>query len=151
MAGSAVAELTNWAIDQGLLPQRYDKELRPKPEGGFRPHFDWRAGQPRPLKVHVFRTRPPCTHVLVGARAEVRVAGDKLKITITEKQVERVEGPPLVKLGVWFDGLWSSAVRKTRERAAAVVIKQGKHRVKLRVRAAVLTDAELAFALGVRL
>ncbi len=151
VAGSVVAELTNWAIDRGLLPRRYDKELRPKPKGGFRPHFDWRAGQPRPLKVHVFRTRRPCAHVLVGARAEVRVAGDRLKVSITDKQVERVEGPPLVKLGLWFDGLWSTAVRKTRARAATVVLKRGKHEIKLRVRAAVLTDEELAFALGVQL
>lgn len=151
VAGSAVAELTNWAIDEGLLPRRYDKELRPDPEGGFRPHFDWRVGQPRPLKVHVFRTRRPCAHVLVGARAEVQVKGEKLKLTITDRQVEHVEGPPLVKLGIWLDGLWSTAVRKTKERAAAVVLKHGKHQLKLRIREAVLTDDELAFSLGVGL
>src|SRR5262245_3336813 len=43
IASSTAAELANWAIDRGHLPQHYTRSLEPRPDGQFRPHFDYLA------------------------------------------------------------------------------------------------------------
>lgn len=147
IAGSAVAELANWAMERGLIPARYDRDLKPKAEGGFAPILDWEHRQPRPLKIHVFRRRKPCAHVQIGARARVAVKKERLVLTLEDRQVERVQGPALVRLGVWIDSLWSRAITTTKELAAQTRLRLGRHEVRLGIVRAHLSERELALGL----
>lgn len=147
IGGSAVAELSNWAMKRGLIPARYDRDLKPKAEGGFSPIFDWEHQQPRPLKIHVFR-KQPCAHVQVGARARVAVRNDKVVLSLEDKRVERVQGPPLVQLGVWLDSLWSRAITTTKELAAQTRLRLGDHEVSVRIEQARLYQRELVLGLS---
>jgi hypothetical protein len=150
VAGSAVAELSNWAMERGLIPARYDRDLKPKAEGGFSPIFDWEHRQPRPLKIHVFRKQKPCAHVQVGARARVAVKKEKLVLTLEDREMERVQGPPLVRLGVWLDSLWSRALTTTKELAAQTRLRLGGHEVRVRIEQARLYQRELVLGLSGR-
>ena len=49
MSGSAVAELANWAIDEGHAPRWYDRSLKPTEKGEFRPRFDYVAADRAPV------------------------------------------------------------------------------------------------------
>jgi hypothetical protein len=157
LSGSAVAELGNWAMEQGLIPARYDKKLRPKKRGGVRPMLDWIAADARPLKVHVFRSASPCTHLRLGARADVTLIRGarygapppRLRLRIGQRKVEQVEGSIWIKLGVFFDQLWSKNLTKTQERAAGLTLTRGGRRISLRLDAAKLTPAELALSFAI--
>lgn len=150
LSGSAVAELGNWAMAQGLVPKRYDQKFRPTQRGGVEPILDWIAGDGRPLKVHVFRRVKPCAHVRVGARASADVVGDKLRLRIADRRVEAVDGPPIVKLGLFFDSLWSNNVARTQERAAAISFERGGRRFNLRLSRARLRSDELALGFSIQ-
>lgn len=125
LAGSALAEIGNDAMQRGLLPRRYDGSLRPKKNGGTIPRYDWRADQPRPLKLRIHKVSTPCAQVVLGAKLDVRRHGKRLEVGIHEGRIEEVHGAPLTRLWIWMRQLWQGPVDKTREMASGAMLTLG--------------------------
>jgi hypothetical protein len=89
--------------------------MRPDPAGALRPRFAWRNGADRPLVIHVLCDEPPCFRLEVGARARAEVVGDALRLAVSDGQVEAVEGPWIVELGVWWRLLGQAPIHATAE------------------------------------
>ncbi len=120
MSGSMVAELGNWAIDNGQLPPRYDSDLEPDPKGHFRPRFDWLAGDERPMKIHVVSTEPQCVQLRIGARPRLRFVGQDLVFHLDDGQIEQVTGTWIVQLGVQFKRLGKGPMAFSKQRAKSM-------------------------------
>jgi hypothetical protein len=144
IAGSAVAELANWAIDRGHLPQHYTRDLEPKPDGAYRPYFDYRADDPaRPLKVHVVQERGGCPHFAVGMRVELHVEGDRLDIALLDRYVEHARASRLLEIGLWLKQLVQGSIDRSRRAAAHVRLTIGGRTFVTRATRAELRDGEL--------
>jgi hypothetical protein len=150
ISGSASAELANWAIDRGHLPQRYTRSLAPDPQGQFRPHLDYIAGLPvRPFKIHVFQERGGCSYFLVGLRPEVAMRGGKLEVAALDHRIEEVDGPAHIQLAVWLKQLLVRSVDRTRRLAAETRFEIGRRAFTTRAVGARFDGDELAFQLRV--
>lgn len=150
LAGSTVAEIANWAIDHGHLPGRYTRTLRPRPDGEFRPVFDWvGAGSPRGLVLHVFQERGGCSYLAVGVRPEVAVVRGSLVATLRDREIIETLGPVTLQIGVWLKSLVSRAADTTRRFAATTRLEAGGRRFDTRVTRAVLERDELVLDLVV--
>jgi len=141
LSASAAAELANWAIDRGHLPQHYTRDLKPAADGQFRPYFDYRAGdRARPVKIHIFQERGGCSHFVVGLRAAVRVNADKLELATRDQYVEQAQAGVLLELGLAIKQLIEGSLDRSRRAFARVEVTIGG-----RVLAVQLLRAELAF------
>ncbi len=150
ISGSAVAEVANWAIANGHLPPWYTRDLEPKPEGEYRPYFDYRADdRVRPLKVHVVQERGGCSYFRVGLRPELAVVDDKLEIGMRDRYVERAVAGTLLELGLWFKQLVEGSIDSTKRAVARIELSVGHRQFATRVvRAAIVAD-ELRLVLAV--
>ena len=81
ISASTAAEIANWSIDHGYLPQHYTRDLDPKPDGEYRPRFDYVAeDKPRPVKIHLFQDRGGCSYFQVGMALRVDASDDQLNL-----------------------------------------------------------------------
>lgn len=148
LAGSAVAEIANWAIEQRRLPRHYTRTLKPRPDGEFRPVFDWvGSGSPRPLVLHVFQERGGCSYLAVGVRPEIAVVGGSLVATLRDREVQETLGPVTLQIGVWLKSLVSRAADTTRRLSARTLIEVGGRRFDTRVNRAALEGDQLVLEL----
>jgi hypothetical protein len=150
IAGSAVAELANWAIDRGHLPQRYTRDLEPKPDGAYRPYFDYRVDdRARPLKVSVVQQRGGCARFDVGMRVELHVVDDRLDIDLLDRYVEHAHASRLLEIGLWLKQLVQGSIDRSRRAAAHVRFVIGGRTFTTRATSAEIRDGELRVALRV--
>jgi hypothetical protein len=149
ISSSTATELANWAIERGHLPQRYTRGLEPKPDGEFRPRFDYLADDPaRPVKVHVFQARGGCSYFRVGLRLALDIVDDKLEVSTLDQIVEQANAPAAIGIALWLKQLVQGSVDRSRQAAAHTQLTIGGRRFTTRaVRAAVAGD-ELQFELG---
>ena len=126
LAAETVAEIANWAIATGRAPRRHDRDLNPRPDGAYFPMLGWRRGDRRPLEIHVFRFERPCSVIRVAARPEITSAAGEVKVGIRDGVIERVEGSPAVKLGVWASRLFEGAIDKSRSLASTTTTRVGR-------------------------
>ena len=102
LAGSAVAELANWAIQSGRTPQWYARSLKPDPAGEFRPRFDFiPEDTAHPWKVYSFQERGGCSYFRVGVDATVALRGDQLEATVVDRVLERKSANPVIEVLAW--------------------------------------------------
>ena len=148
LAGGTVAELANWAIARGELPDRYDQGGRPAADGDFEPGLAWSPGS-RPLKIHLWKTRAPCLQVRLGATPRVRLEGDRLVLAVDDGTIESVKGPLLVEIGAWFYRLGADAIRFSGETARRMRFTLAGRHMRAVVRAARLRRDELVLDLHV--
>lgn len=153
VAGSAAAELGNWGIAEGHLPQRYTRKLEPATDGPYTPHFDWRADVPaRPLLVHMFARRGKgCAHFAAAARPHVRVAGGEVHAHLTNRRMEHSVGPPLLELLAGVNGIFQRSVSKTKSAAAQTQITVGGRDVRAELVGAEISadDIHASFTLSI--
>jgi hypothetical protein len=148
ISGSTAAELANWSIDHGHLPQRYTRDLEPRPDGEFRPRLDYLAGDPvRPLKIHVFQERGGCSYFRVGLRLQLQIAGDRLEVTTLDQRVETADASALLELALWVKQLIQGSVDRSRRAAAHTQLTIGGRTFTTRAVGAAVADGELRFAL----
>jgi len=127
MSGSTVAELANWAMAKGLVPDRYDGKGKPKKDGELRPGLDWVRGDERPMKVVLWDLDKPCMRITMSAKPSIRIVDEKLEIAATDTETDDVEASAFTKVGVWFYILWKDAMKlhqKTSARMKMVVAGQ---------------------------
>src|SRR6185436_17449262 len=148
ISSSTATELANWAIDRGHLPQHYTRSLERRPDGQFRPHFDYLADQPvRPLKIHVLQDRGGCSSFQVGLRLQLRIVDDQLEVTTLDQIVEAANASRMLEIALWLKQLVQGSIDRSRRAAAHTRLTIGGRAFEARaVRAAVVGD-ELAFEL----
>lgn len=150
VAGSALAELGNWAMAGELIPARFDAELRPAPDGAYRVALDWSEDATRPLDLHVFRTTGRCSHVLARARPAADLAAAGVDLELRDRVIARVRGSELVRLWVWARENLTRAARRSWQSATTTRVTLGPATLDARVVAMDLTT-ELAIELTLRI
>ena len=149
MSGSAMAELANWAMDEGHLPRRYNQDMEADASGDLSLRIDWSAGGARPLRLHVFMEQPECIRVLVAATMSVGVERGDLKTIVSDGEIIDVAGSWRAKIGVWLDRLGDGPIAFVQQRAARVEIDiAGKRRVIELTGAALENDELILYARG---
>jgi hypothetical protein len=105
VSGAAAAELANWAMREGALPDRFDDDGEPTPGGPIAAGLAWRGDARRPLIVHLWRLEGDCAHVRLSATPELTVRGDELELRTDDANIEQIEGSSRVRAALWFSGL----------------------------------------------
>jgi len=150
MSGSAVVEAANWAIARGHLPRDYERNLKPRDGGKYRPILDWRhEDSTRPLAVHVFQQRGGCTHIRIGARPGLALDGDELVASIHDRKIELVQGTRTLRLGAWLKSLVSRSVDQSRRAAAHTEVTVGGEKLQLRLTEVGIDSDQLQFSFRV--
>jgi hypothetical protein len=149
MSGSTVAELANWAIDKGHAPTSYDRNIKPKTDGEFRPRFDYVSeDRAHPFKVYSFQERGGCSYFKVGVQAKVAVDGNNLKGTVSDQQLEKKTANPLVEVLAWTKYFLIGGLDRSKQVAAHTQLSIGRRTMQTRVTNAAIVDDELRFALA---
>jgi hypothetical protein len=91
LSGSAAAEVGNWGMTQGLVPQRVGLDGAPDPDGPFEVAMAWRDGE-EPLEVQLFRLGPPCAHAVVRGTPELAPNGDTVSVTVDDARLASLTG-----------------------------------------------------------
>jgi hypothetical protein len=148
IAGSAVAELANWAIASGHAPRWYTRGITPSSGGEFQPRFDYVAGdRAHPFKVYSFQERGGCSYFRVGIRAAVAMDGNKLKVTALDRELERTCANPVVEAAAWVKYFFVGSIDRSKRIAAHTRLAAGGRTLETQVVGAELADDELRFAL----
>ena len=147
IAGSAAAELANWAIDQRLAPQWYTRSLKPSPNGEFRPRFDYLPGRSHPIKVYAFQERGGCSYFRVGVNAKVALRKGELIVTATDRDLEASTANPAIEAAAWVKYFLTGAIDRSKHVAAHTQLTIGGRTLLTEVVSAELAHDELAFGL----
>jgi hypothetical protein len=147
IAGSAAAELANWAIDQGHAPQWYTRSLTPSPKGEFRPRFDYLPGKSHPLKVYAFQERGGCSYFKVGVNAKLGMDGTKLVATATDRDLETSEASTVIEIAAWAKYFLTGWVDRSKKVAAHTRLAVGSRALETQVISASLAHDELTLGL----
>jgi hypothetical protein len=153
ISGSAVAELANWAIDQGHAPRWYDRAIRPRPDGQYRPRFDYIAeDRAHPFKVYLFQERGGCSYFRVGVRPAITMRGDQLEATALDRSLEASAANPVVETAAWVKYFVIGSIDRSKRVVARTQLTAGNRSLATQVIGASLGgptrgDGELHFAL----
>ncbi len=148
IAGSAAAEIANWAIDSGHAPQWYTRGLAPSPKGEFRPRFDYLPGASHPLKVYAFQERGGCSYFRVGVNAKLGMDGTKLVATATDRNLETSEANTVIEVAAWVKYFVTGGLDRSKKVAAHTQLKVGGRALDTQVISAALAHDELTFGLA---
>lgn len=149
LSESTAAELTNWSIARGHLPQHYTRGLEPRAGGDYRPYFDYLAeDRRRPVKIYVFQDHHGCSYFQVGLRFEIGRAGDQLEVAVHDRFVEAADVSTGLEVGLWIKQLIQGSVDNSYRAAARTELTIGGRRFAARVLGAAASGDDLAFTLG---
>lgn len=149
LSESTAAELTNWSIARGHLPQHYTRGLEPRADGDYRPYFDYLAeDRRRPVKIHVFQDRNGCAYFQVGLRFDIGLRGDQIEIAVHDRLVEAADASTALEVGLWIKQLIQGSVDRSYRAAAHTELRIGGHRLAARALGAAVSGDDLAFTLG---
>jgi len=150
ISGSTAAELANWSIDHGHLPQHYTRDLEPRANGQYRPWLDFVADdRQRPVKLHVVQDRGGCSYFQVGLLLRLEIVGDQLNIALLDRRVESAEASAPLELALWLKQLIQGSIDSSRRAAAHTRLSVGGRTLVTRVVRATMAGDELAFALQI--
>lgn len=148
LSGPAMAELINWAMGQGLLPDRFDDKGKARADGELRPGLDWVPGQ-RPMKVFLWDLEGTCMRLTLEAAPEFGVKDGKVVIGARDAEVTDIEAAAFVKAGVWFHLLWKDAFDVTKKTRAKARLQVAGQELEVGVATAELIDDEIVLGLDV--
>lgn len=149
LSESTAAELTNWSIARGHLPQHYTRGLEPRADGDYRPYFDYFAeDRRRPVKIHVFQDRNGCAYFQVGLRFDLGLRGDQIEVAVHDRLVEAADASTALEVALWIKQLIQGSVDRSYRAAAHTELTIGGHRLATRVLGAAASDDDLAFTLA---
>lgn len=147
IAGSAVAELANWAIDKGHAPRWYNRVIQPKTDGDFRPQFDYIVGARNPFKVYSFQERNGCSYFRIGVRASIAMKGEQLEATALDRDLEHSAANPVVEVAGWVKYFLVGALDRSKRVATHTRLAIGSRILETRVVDAAIQNDEVRFAL----
>jgi len=150
MSTSAVAELTNWAISEDLIPGRVDKNGKPKKDGEYRMGVAWKSGK-KPLKVYLWKSDSPCMRVTLGAVPAVSVKDGNVRIEAKKAEIEDVEGAAFTIAAVKFYALWKDTVNVRKKADATMKFEAGGTEVITTMKSAEIADDQLVLNMGLEL
>lgn len=148
LSESTAAELTNWSIARGHLPQHYTRGLEPRADGDYRPYFDYLAeDRRRPVKIHVFQDRNGCSYFQIGLRFEIGLAGDHLEVAVHDQFVEAADASTALEVALWIQQLIQGSIDSSYRAAARIELTIGGRRFAARVLGAAAIGDDLALTL----
>lgn len=147
ISGSTAAELANWAIDKGHVPQWYTRSLEPNPKGEFRPRFDYIPGKSHPIKVYAFQERGGCSYFKVGVAAKIGMSGTNLQATATDREIEAMNANIAIEAAAWVKYFLVGWVNKSKKVAAHTQVTIGSRMLGTKVVSAGIAQDELVFGL----
>ncbi len=147
ISGSAVAELANWAIERSYLPRWYNRSLEPRTTGEFRPRFDYIADTTHPIKIYAFQERGGCSYFRVGVRASVAMAGEQVKATALDRDLERKAASPVIEWLAWMKYFLAGWIDRSKQVAMHTRLAGRGRALETRVIGATLANDELRFTL----
>jgi hypothetical protein len=148
MSGSTVAELVNWAMAKGLVPDRYDDKGKPKKDGELRPGLDWVRGEERPMKIIMWDLDKPCMRITMSAEPSVAIVDEKLEIKAEGTKTDDVEASAFTKVGVWFYVLWKDAMKLHQKTSTKMKMVVAGQEIEAVVEKAVVERDELVLEVG---
>jgi len=148
MSGSTVAELVNWAMGKGLLPNRFDSKGKAKKNGELRPGLDWKRGEKRPMRVYLWDLDKPCMRITMSAKPSVQVVDGKLAIEAVDTETDDVEASAFTKVGVWFYILWKDAMKLNQKTSSTMTVVMAGQEVEISVVKAAVERDELTLEVG---
>ncbi len=117
-SGSVAAELVNWSMTKGKVPERYDAKGKAKKDGELRAGLDWIADDERPIKIYLWDLEKPCMRLTISAKPSIAVVGDNVEIKTQNMKTDDVEASAFTKVGVWFHLLWKDAMNVNKKSPA---------------------------------
>jgi hypothetical protein len=109
IAAETVTAMANWAMGKGKLPARYGTDGKAAASGSVEVGTSWSGADTRPMKVHLWSLGTPsmCVYGRAAGVPKVEYDGDtgKLKLGVSESEVEEVKGPPLLQVASFLPGV----------------------------------------------
>jgi hypothetical protein len=149
LAGGTMAGMANLAMKEGEIPERYDLDGSANPQGPLLARTAWEPG-PRPMKVHLWKEDGDCVHAIIGATPEVAVDRHELVVSAKDAKLQKVRGSAKVKAGIFFSGVGRRSFEVVERVAATAQLEVANRPVRARVRAAAVSDSEVAVAIALR-
>jgi hypothetical protein len=146
LSGPTMAELANWAMASGLLPDRYDDKGKARADGELSPGLDWVPGK-RPMQVLLWDLDGTCMRLTLEAVPELAVKDGKVVIGARDAEVTDIEASAFVKTGVWFGLLWKDAFDVTKKTKAKARLEVAGQKLEVGVATAALADDEITLGL----
>lgn len=148
VSGSATAELVNWAMSTGLVPDRYDAKGKAKKNGELRPGLAWENGAKRPMRVFLWDLDKPCMRITLKARPVVEVKDGKLQIQTKDTETDDVEASAFTKVGVWFYILWKDAIKLKKKATSRMEFAVAGRKMVAAVESAEVAEDEIFLGVG---
>ena len=138
LSGAAAAALANQAIDDGDIPERWNREGEEDPKGEFRARVDWADGQ-RPLKVELYaENKPDCAHLRLAATPKLAVEKNgAIRFSTQDAQLEKVvRGNLKVRTAIAFSGVGRRTFSMVERVASSFELDAGGRSLRVRARTA---------------
>lgn len=153
LSGDAAAALVNAAIASGRIPDRWNLDGEPDPDGAIRAALGWVEGVDDPLAVHLWSLAGDCAHVRLRGQPILTVAEGSgpraLEVGARDAKVESVSGSLKVRAGLFFDRTARRGISLVEQTAAATEVDVGGAAMQLSIYAADIRGDEVV--LGLRL
>ena len=154
LSADSLAELGNWGMYTGKIPNRYDMNGKPTVDGTFAAGLRWERSKKRPLKVHLWSTSEEnlwgCMYLQAGARPRLSLKKQRLKVGFSNGKLETLVGPPLVNEVADILGISDQAFGYSKKLALRQKLSIGDQKFSINVRAVSLEASVLAFDLDLR-
>ena len=148
MSGQTMSELANWAMAEGRLPRRFNRDGRAREDGAFEAALAWGDGNRRPLRIHLWRMEPRCLRAVLAARPEFGVEDDEISLDVEDATVVELEGPPMERIARWVARLWLRAAELTQSTASTLEFSVGGRSLRGRVTGVERDGDELRMSLA---
>ncbi len=149
IAGATMAELGNWAMAEGTMPNTYNEDGDADPAGNLIAGLAWQPG-PRPFKIHLWSTDDHCLQLRLGATPQVRLVDQRAELIANDGIIEQIDGPTLSKIGAWFKTVGKDAIEFSQQVAARTELFVAGRLMILEVATASLKDDVLLIGLRLR-
>ncbi len=154
-----VVALGNRLMADGKIPQRYDRNGKAQKDGMFEAGMDWQAGA-RPLKVDMWALGSGgkglalsgesgvCLRARAGATPTLDYTKGKIAVGFEDGQIEEVDGPPLLEVGLGVLGITERAFAYSKEFAAGTTLRLGSDKLGVTVEGLRIAGDELVVDLS---
>jgi hypothetical protein len=150
ISGAMAAALANDAMARGELPQRYDLEGSPDPEGSLVAGLAWPGGA-QPLALHLWNEDDKdCAHVTLRATPRLSVNKKHLLLASRDARIKEVEGPLRVRAGLFFSGVGRRSFSFMEKMASELSFDLGKDEIRARIHDARISGDAIILGLRVR-
>jgi hypothetical protein len=148
-----LAELGNWGMYNGKIPNRYSMEGKAQKDGAFSAGLRWSKSK-RPMKVHLFSSPDDnplgCMYIRAGATPKLSLSKKKLKVGFKDGKLETIIGPPLVNEVAGILGISNRAFAFTKGIALKQSLKVGSKKLAVKLDKTKLNSHVLSFDLAIR-